>query len=379
MFRCNLPPALLAEWPGSFTCHLGNTRVKRTPNTSQHTQLTGEENSSASPAVIRTRNLSITRPSLLPTSYPGSPGNDNQILSGRQWSRLWWVNRGQLVQGLKGPRWTVHGANDSGWKVHGLTGAGGGRSGLNYLGERIVSLAKWRVARTVALVIRSCSRMGGWSAMWMNDPGPSTDWRTNYTVASLPSTATLQAGPWRSSQESIKHDERPLTFACSVRAIDSFVCPGIVTGSLLPQFQELQLHERFGNVISVSVGLWISRNVKQKSCPRCSNHVLRGWKLPAVVPFNETLWTLVSWPLTTSCWSCEHITDWALSCFGWICCLNVISTISTDIISFSQHMWVLCLLESQQPPPLFFYPYIQSKSIFVDSKKKASHKWTIPI
>ena len=24
MFRCNLPPALLAEWPGSFTCHCGN-------------------------------------------------------------------------------------------------------------------------------------------------------------------------------------------------------------------------------------------------------------------------------------------------------------------------------------------------------------------
>ena len=27
VFRCNLPPALLAEWPGSFTCHCGNTGV----------------------------------------------------------------------------------------------------------------------------------------------------------------------------------------------------------------------------------------------------------------------------------------------------------------------------------------------------------------
>ena len=25
MFSCNLPPALLAEWPGSFTCYCGNT------------------------------------------------------------------------------------------------------------------------------------------------------------------------------------------------------------------------------------------------------------------------------------------------------------------------------------------------------------------
>ena len=30
MFSCNLPPALLAEWPGSFTCYCGNTGVERT-------------------------------------------------------------------------------------------------------------------------------------------------------------------------------------------------------------------------------------------------------------------------------------------------------------------------------------------------------------
>ena len=42
-FRYNLPSALLAEWPGSFTCPCGNTGVKRTPNKSQHTNLTLEK------------------------------------------------------------------------------------------------------------------------------------------------------------------------------------------------------------------------------------------------------------------------------------------------------------------------------------------------
>ena len=35
--------ALLAEWPGSFTCHCGNTGVERTPNRSQHRKLTLEK------------------------------------------------------------------------------------------------------------------------------------------------------------------------------------------------------------------------------------------------------------------------------------------------------------------------------------------------
>ena len=43
VFRCNPPPALLAEWPGSFTCHCGNMGVERTPNKSQHTKLTLEK------------------------------------------------------------------------------------------------------------------------------------------------------------------------------------------------------------------------------------------------------------------------------------------------------------------------------------------------
>ena len=43
MFKCNLPPALLAEWPRSFTCHCGNTGMERTLNKSQHTKLTLEK------------------------------------------------------------------------------------------------------------------------------------------------------------------------------------------------------------------------------------------------------------------------------------------------------------------------------------------------
>ena len=43
MFRYDLPPALLAEWPGSFTRHYGNMGVERTPNKSQYTKLTLEK------------------------------------------------------------------------------------------------------------------------------------------------------------------------------------------------------------------------------------------------------------------------------------------------------------------------------------------------
>ena len=39
----NLPPALLAEWPGSFSCHSGNTGVEWTLNKSQHTKLTRQK------------------------------------------------------------------------------------------------------------------------------------------------------------------------------------------------------------------------------------------------------------------------------------------------------------------------------------------------
>ena len=43
MFKCNLPPALLAEWPGSFICRCGNTGVEWAPNNSQPTILTLEK------------------------------------------------------------------------------------------------------------------------------------------------------------------------------------------------------------------------------------------------------------------------------------------------------------------------------------------------
>ena len=42
VFRCNLLPALSAEWPGSFTCYCGKTGMERTPNKSQHRMLTLE-------------------------------------------------------------------------------------------------------------------------------------------------------------------------------------------------------------------------------------------------------------------------------------------------------------------------------------------------
>ena len=43
VFSCNLPPALFAEWPGSFTCHCGKMGVEWTLNKSQHTKLTLEK------------------------------------------------------------------------------------------------------------------------------------------------------------------------------------------------------------------------------------------------------------------------------------------------------------------------------------------------
>ena len=36
MCSCNLPPALLAEWPGTCSCYCGNTGVERIPNYGTH-------------------------------------------------------------------------------------------------------------------------------------------------------------------------------------------------------------------------------------------------------------------------------------------------------------------------------------------------------
>ena len=43
MFRCNLSPALLVEWPGSFMCHCSNIGVEQTLNKRQHRELTLEK------------------------------------------------------------------------------------------------------------------------------------------------------------------------------------------------------------------------------------------------------------------------------------------------------------------------------------------------
>ena len=65
------------------TCHLhfwqndrGNTGVERIPNKSARKVNSEKENSPASPARIRTRDLSITSPALLPTRYLGSPASE---------------------------------------------------------------------------------------------------------------------------------------------------------------------------------------------------------------------------------------------------------------------------------------------------------------
>ena len=57
VFRCNLPPALLTEWSGSFTCYCGNTGVERIPIIywSQHRRLTLKKKSPTAPAGTRTQ------------------------------------------------------------------------------------------------------------------------------------------------------------------------------------------------------------------------------------------------------------------------------------------------------------------------------------
>ena len=76
LFRCNLPFALLAEWPGSFACHCGNTGVERTPNKNQHTKLTKEKKNSPplllgfEPSTFRSRvRRSTNKLSRLPYLY----------------------------------------------------------------------------------------------------------------------------------------------------------------------------------------------------------------------------------------------------------------------------------------------------------------------
>ena len=75
IFRCNLPPALLAEWPGSFTCHCSNIGVEGTPNKSQYIKLTVDKK---------------ILPSFLPGFEPAT-----------FWSRVWCsTNRTPLLECL---------------------------------------------------------------------------------------------------------------------------------------------------------------------------------------------------------------------------------------------------------------------------------------
>ena len=79
MVRCKLPSALLAEWPGSFTCHCGNAGMERTPNKNQYRKITLEKNilppllPGIKPATYRPRvRRSTNRAIPTPRSAPGS-------------------------------------------------------------------------------------------------------------------------------------------------------------------------------------------------------------------------------------------------------------------------------------------------------------------
>ena len=64
-FSCNLPPALLAQWPGSFTCCHGNTGMERIPKQESEQMVDPrEENSPTALARTWTCDLSIISPTL---------------------------------------------------------------------------------------------------------------------------------------------------------------------------------------------------------------------------------------------------------------------------------------------------------------------------
>ena len=76
VFRCNLPLAPLAEWPGSFTCYCGKTGVERIPKwESAQKAEPGEKKSPAASAGTRTRDPSITSPVLYCWAIPTLKGN----------------------------------------------------------------------------------------------------------------------------------------------------------------------------------------------------------------------------------------------------------------------------------------------------------------
>ena len=78
---------------GVFYVPLGNTGVERTPNKeSAHKVDSGEENSPAAPAGIRTRNLSIASPALylqaIPAPKMSKNRRDNSSTGSYTWNAL---------------------------------------------------------------------------------------------------------------------------------------------------------------------------------------------------------------------------------------------------------------------------------------------------
>ena len=82
VFRCNLPPALLTEWPGSFTCHCRNMGMEWG---SAHKVNSEEVHSPIAPAGTWTCNLSILSLPLSPTSYPGPWRTDSTEINDWHW------------------------------------------------------------------------------------------------------------------------------------------------------------------------------------------------------------------------------------------------------------------------------------------------------
>ena len=70
VFRCNMPSVLLAEWPGSCTCHCGNTGWNWHEIRVSTQSLLWRRNSPAAPAGNWTRSNLITSPALYQQAFP---------------------------------------------------------------------------------------------------------------------------------------------------------------------------------------------------------------------------------------------------------------------------------------------------------------------
>ena len=95
MFSCNLPPALLAEWPGYFTCYCGNTGRNGYRNKSQHRKLTLEKKSlppllpGLEPATFLNTSLALK-----PLNYPRSTCVISSAVNSRH-NRILLINNDQ--------------------------------------------------------------------------------------------------------------------------------------------------------------------------------------------------------------------------------------------------------------------------------------------